>query len=136
MAVILDNESEEGDAPAPTDMVDEQLECEDIEFMSMIHSHHPPHHAAVGGLKLHLIFLMVDINRFVCNSLLISNSGRPLFYGKYTSYLLSSSLVIVSWKKSTVSSSVTCLDLTSAESFTPMASRLHNSVKSKLVAYS
>ncbi|GBL89573.1 hypothetical protein AVEN_48125-1, partial [Araneus ventricosus] len=30
-AVILDNESEEGDAPAPTDMVDEQLECEDIE---------------------------------------------------------------------------------------------------------
>ncbi|GBN23822.1 hypothetical protein AVEN_74902-1 [Araneus ventricosus] len=30
--VILDNESEEGDAPAPTDMVDEQLECEDIEF--------------------------------------------------------------------------------------------------------
>ncbi|GBN54025.1 hypothetical protein AVEN_108658-1 [Araneus ventricosus] len=32
MAVILDNESEEGDAPAPIDMVDEQLECEDIEL--------------------------------------------------------------------------------------------------------
>ncbi|GBM59171.1 hypothetical protein AVEN_74341-1, partial [Araneus ventricosus] len=31
MPVILDNESEEGDAPAPIDMVDEQLECEDIE---------------------------------------------------------------------------------------------------------
>ncbi|GBL73592.1 hypothetical protein AVEN_230608-1 [Araneus ventricosus] len=31
-AVILDNESEEGDAPAPTDMVDKQLECEDIEL--------------------------------------------------------------------------------------------------------
>ncbi|GBM93123.1 hypothetical protein AVEN_218107-1, partial [Araneus ventricosus] len=31
MPVILDNESEEGDAPAPVDMVDEQLECEDIE---------------------------------------------------------------------------------------------------------
>ncbi|GBM46590.1 hypothetical protein AVEN_36522-1, partial [Araneus ventricosus] len=30
--VILDNESEEGDAPAPIDMVDEQLECEDIEL--------------------------------------------------------------------------------------------------------
>ncbi|GBL79147.1 hypothetical protein AVEN_92394-1 [Araneus ventricosus] len=30
--VILDNESEEGDAPAPIDMVDEQLECEGIEF--------------------------------------------------------------------------------------------------------
>ncbi|GBN88559.1 hypothetical protein AVEN_199207-1 [Araneus ventricosus] len=32
MPVILDNESEEGDAPAPIDMVDEQLECEDIEL--------------------------------------------------------------------------------------------------------
>ncbi|GBM96679.1 hypothetical protein AVEN_69287-1 [Araneus ventricosus] len=32
MAVILDNESEEGDAPAPIDMVDKQLECEDIEL--------------------------------------------------------------------------------------------------------
>ncbi|GBN63704.1 hypothetical protein AVEN_260325-1 [Araneus ventricosus] len=32
MLVILDKESEEGDAPAPIDMVDEQLECEDIEF--------------------------------------------------------------------------------------------------------
>ncbi|GBM78191.1 hypothetical protein AVEN_40503-1 [Araneus ventricosus] len=27
-----DNESEEADAPAPIDMVDEQLECEDIEL--------------------------------------------------------------------------------------------------------
>ncbi|GBM87252.1 hypothetical protein AVEN_31982-1 [Araneus ventricosus] len=33
MPVILDNESEEGDAPAPIDMVDEQLECEDIELL-------------------------------------------------------------------------------------------------------
>ncbi|GBM14843.1 hypothetical protein AVEN_255897-1 [Araneus ventricosus] len=33
MPVILDNESEEGDSPAPIDMVDEQLECEDIEFV-------------------------------------------------------------------------------------------------------
>ncbi|GBM93250.1 hypothetical protein AVEN_118119-1 [Araneus ventricosus] len=32
MPVILDNESEERDAPAPIDMVDEQLECEDIEL--------------------------------------------------------------------------------------------------------
>ncbi|GBM05959.1 hypothetical protein AVEN_80554-1 [Araneus ventricosus] len=32
MQVILDKESEEGDAPAPIDMVDEQLECEDIEL--------------------------------------------------------------------------------------------------------
>ncbi|GBM07521.1 hypothetical protein AVEN_100720-1 [Araneus ventricosus] len=32
MPVILYNESEEGDTPAPIDMVDEQLECEDIEF--------------------------------------------------------------------------------------------------------
>ncbi|GBN69071.1 hypothetical protein AVEN_70799-1 [Araneus ventricosus] len=32
MPVILDNESEEGDAPEPIDMVDEQLECEDIEL--------------------------------------------------------------------------------------------------------
>ncbi|GBN54797.1 hypothetical protein AVEN_129371-1, partial [Araneus ventricosus] len=32
MPVILDNESEEGDAPAPIDMIDEQLECEDIEL--------------------------------------------------------------------------------------------------------
>ncbi|GBM29241.1 hypothetical protein AVEN_116009-1 [Araneus ventricosus] len=32
MLVILDKESEEGDAPAPIDMVDEQLECEDIEL--------------------------------------------------------------------------------------------------------
>ncbi|GBO11838.1 hypothetical protein AVEN_34189-1 [Araneus ventricosus] len=32
MPVILDNESEEGDAPAPIDTVDEQLECEDIEL--------------------------------------------------------------------------------------------------------
>ncbi|GBN28600.1 hypothetical protein AVEN_49566-1 [Araneus ventricosus] len=32
MPVILDNESEEGDAPAPIDMVDEQMECEDIEL--------------------------------------------------------------------------------------------------------
>ncbi|GBN74495.1 hypothetical protein AVEN_221197-1, partial [Araneus ventricosus] len=32
MPVILDNESEEGDAPAPIDMVDEQLECEYIEL--------------------------------------------------------------------------------------------------------
>ncbi|GBO22156.1 hypothetical protein AVEN_101316-1 [Araneus ventricosus] len=32
MPVILDNESEEGDAPAPIDMVDEQLECENIEL--------------------------------------------------------------------------------------------------------
>ncbi|GBM61435.1 hypothetical protein AVEN_179551-1 [Araneus ventricosus] len=32
MPVILDNESEEGDAPAPIYMVDEQLECEDIEL--------------------------------------------------------------------------------------------------------
>ncbi|GBN10914.1 hypothetical protein AVEN_221030-1, partial [Araneus ventricosus] len=31
MLVILDKESEEGDAPAPIDMVDEQLEGEDIE---------------------------------------------------------------------------------------------------------
>ncbi|GBN14845.1 hypothetical protein AVEN_157329-1, partial [Araneus ventricosus] len=31
MPVILDNESEDGDAPATIDMVDEQLECEDIE---------------------------------------------------------------------------------------------------------
>ncbi|GBM60634.1 hypothetical protein AVEN_271422-1 [Araneus ventricosus] len=30
MPVILDNESEDGDAPAPIDMVDEQVECEDI----------------------------------------------------------------------------------------------------------
>ncbi|GBO22425.1 hypothetical protein AVEN_261978-1 [Araneus ventricosus] len=30
--VILDKESEEGDAPALIDMVDEQLECEDIEL--------------------------------------------------------------------------------------------------------
>ncbi|GBM48194.1 hypothetical protein AVEN_212063-1, partial [Araneus ventricosus] len=32
MTVILDNESEEGDAPAPIYMVDEQLECEAIEL--------------------------------------------------------------------------------------------------------
>ncbi|GBM67191.1 hypothetical protein AVEN_111790-1 [Araneus ventricosus] len=32
MPVILDNESEDGDAPTPIDMVDEQLECEDIEL--------------------------------------------------------------------------------------------------------
>ncbi|GBM41879.1 hypothetical protein AVEN_262726-1, partial [Araneus ventricosus] len=32
MPVILDNESEEGEAPAPIDMVNEQLECEDIEL--------------------------------------------------------------------------------------------------------
>ncbi|GBN60336.1 hypothetical protein AVEN_237797-1 [Araneus ventricosus] len=32
MSVILDNESDEGDAPAPSGMVDEQLECEDIEL--------------------------------------------------------------------------------------------------------
>ncbi|GBN93925.1 hypothetical protein AVEN_97861-1 [Araneus ventricosus] len=32
MPVILDNESEEGDVPASIDMVDEQLECEDIEL--------------------------------------------------------------------------------------------------------
>ncbi|GBM85588.1 hypothetical protein AVEN_174844-1, partial [Araneus ventricosus] len=32
MPVILDNESKEGDAPAPIDIVDEQLECEDIEL--------------------------------------------------------------------------------------------------------
>ncbi|GBM04729.1 hypothetical protein AVEN_141700-1 [Araneus ventricosus] len=32
MPVILDNESEEGDAPAPIYMVDEQLKCEDIEL--------------------------------------------------------------------------------------------------------
>ncbi|GBO01866.1 hypothetical protein AVEN_19157-1 [Araneus ventricosus] len=32
MPVILDNEFEEGDAPAPIDMVDEQQECEDIEL--------------------------------------------------------------------------------------------------------
>ncbi|GBL80629.1 hypothetical protein AVEN_253162-1, partial [Araneus ventricosus] len=31
MPVILDKKSEERDAPAPIDMVDEQLECEDIE---------------------------------------------------------------------------------------------------------
>ncbi|GBL97632.1 hypothetical protein AVEN_193485-1, partial [Araneus ventricosus] len=30
--VILDNESEKGEAPAPIDMIDEQLECEDIEL--------------------------------------------------------------------------------------------------------
>ncbi|GBM50045.1 hypothetical protein AVEN_90783-1, partial [Araneus ventricosus] len=29
--VIIDNESEKGEAPAPIDMIDEQLECEDIE---------------------------------------------------------------------------------------------------------
>ncbi|GBM72608.1 hypothetical protein AVEN_87960-1 [Araneus ventricosus] len=38
MPVILDNESEEGDAPAPIDMVDEQLECEDIEFLDPLSS--------------------------------------------------------------------------------------------------
>ncbi|GBN20770.1 hypothetical protein AVEN_132544-1 [Araneus ventricosus] len=32
MPVILDNEPEKGDAPAPIDMVDEQMECEDIEL--------------------------------------------------------------------------------------------------------
>ncbi|GBM31000.1 hypothetical protein AVEN_69239-1 [Araneus ventricosus] len=32
MPFILDNESEEGDTPAPIDMFDEQLECEDIEL--------------------------------------------------------------------------------------------------------
>ncbi|GBM81914.1 hypothetical protein AVEN_60737-1 [Araneus ventricosus] len=30
--VILDNEFEKGEAPAPIDMIDEQLECEDIEL--------------------------------------------------------------------------------------------------------
>ncbi|GBN44866.1 hypothetical protein AVEN_61967-1 [Araneus ventricosus] len=35
MPVILNNESEEGNAPAPIDMVDEQLECEDIELQSV-----------------------------------------------------------------------------------------------------
>ncbi|GBN35240.1 hypothetical protein AVEN_180088-1 [Araneus ventricosus] len=35
MPVILDNESEEGDAPAPINMVGEQLECEDIELVAV-----------------------------------------------------------------------------------------------------
>ncbi|GBM87844.1 hypothetical protein AVEN_58708-1 [Araneus ventricosus] len=35
MPVILDNKSEEGDAPAPIGMVDEQMDCEDIELEIM-----------------------------------------------------------------------------------------------------
>ncbi|GBN75750.1 hypothetical protein AVEN_156011-1 [Araneus ventricosus] len=56
MPAILDNESEEGDAPAPIDMVDEQLECEDIELQVV--SNGLPHTAPTDT---HPLLLLVEL---------------------------------------------------------------------------
>ncbi|GBO22333.1 Coagulation factor X isoform 1, partial [Araneus ventricosus] len=80
-------ESEEGDAPAPIDMVDEQLECKDIEFYGT---------DSIAGEYPWMVFLFINDTSVTCGGVLINHrtvltaahclenaAYCTLYFGKY-----------------------------------------------------